>query len=102
MQNSTENLQQIIKKIELCKEELKEEYNIISMGIFGSYARSEQKTGSDIDIVIDFSKPPGLKMVDLKDYLDQKLGLYVDIVTKNAIQRKPMLWDSISRELINV
>ncbi len=44
-----------IKKIILeNKKELKEKYKVKTIGIFGSYARGEQKETSDIDILVEF------------------------------------------------
>ncbi|WP_457613174.1 nucleotidyltransferase family protein [Methanocaldococcus sp.] len=50
------------------KKELKEKYKVKSIAIFGSYARGEQKETSDIDIMVEFYEPIGLKIVDLRDY----------------------------------
>ena len=44
----------------------------------------------------------GLEIVDLKDYLEQILGVKVDVVSKKAVIRKPRLWKYIREELISV
>ncbi len=52
-----------IKKILLeHKQELKEKYKVKSIAIFGSYARGEQTEKSDIDILVEFYEPIGLKI----------------------------------------
>jgi predicted nucleotidyltransferase len=38
------------------KEYFKTKFNIIKIGIFGSYAREEQTDNSDIDIIIEFEE----------------------------------------------
>ncbi|SMP05804.1 hypothetical protein SAMN06265339_0323 [Desulfurobacterium pacificum] len=84
------------------KQELKEKYGVKSLSIFGSYARGEQRENSDIDIVVEFEKPIGLKFFELADYLESLLKLKVDLLTKTAIRRKKLLWKSIEKDLINV
>ncbi len=43
------------------KDEIWEKYGVIKIGIFGSFARDEQKEVSDVDILVEFEKPIGLK-----------------------------------------
>lgn len=73
-------------------------YGVVKIGVFGSYARGEQKETSDIDILIELSKPIGLEFLDIKYYLEEKLGISVDLVTKNSL--KPQLRDQILEEVI--
>ena len=37
------------------KIELRKKYNVKELGIFGSYARGQQKKSSDVDILVKFS-----------------------------------------------
>jgi len=83
------------------KKELKERYKVKSIAIFGSYARNEQTEKSDIDIMVEFYEPIGLKIVDLKDYLESILNVKVDLITKNSIQN-PYIKKSIEEDLIYV
>jgi predicted nucleotidyltransferase len=83
------------------KKELKEKYKVKSIAIFGSYARGEQTEESDIDIMVEFYEPIGLKIVDLKDYLESILNVKVDLITKNSIQN-PYIKKSIEEDLIYV
>jgi len=46
---------------------LRQEYTVASLGLFGSYVRGEQRKGSDLDVLIEFSKVPGmLRFLDLE------------------------------------
>ncbi|HII59972.1 TPA: nucleotidyltransferase family protein [Methanocaldococcus jannaschii] len=68
------------------KKELKENYKVKSIAIFGSYARGEQKETSDIDIMVEFYETPDyLKFFELEDYLENILNIKVDLITKNSI-----------------
>jgi predicted nucleotidyltransferase len=39
------------------KNELREQYHVQSIGIFGSYVRGDQRPESDLDILVEFDKP---------------------------------------------
>ncbi|NOQ33714.1 MAG: nucleotidyltransferase [Methanosarcinales archaeon] len=63
-------------------------FKITEIGVFGSYARGEQREGSDIDILVEFEK--GYKTFDnymeLKFFLEEILTSKVDLVIKTAIR----------------
>jgi predicted nucleotidyltransferase len=78
---------------------LKEKFKVKSIGIFGSYARGEQTKTSDIDMLIEFDAPVGFfKFIELEDYLSDKLGVKVDLVTPDAL--KPMIKPHIIEEAV--
>ncbi len=81
---------------------LKKKYKVKKIGIFGSYARGDQKKDSDIDILVELEKPLGLKFVTLAYYLEEILGKKVEIVTPMALKQKPRLWESVKEDLIYV
>ncbi len=70
------------------------------MALFGSLARGEATEESDIDLLVEFSKPIGLlRFVALKRLLGEVvLGRPVDLVTPKAL--KPQLRDWILKEAI--
>lgn len=82
------------------KEKLKQNYKVKEIGIFGSYARGEQKEISDVDIMVEFEEPVGLVFVHLADFLEKLIGVKVDLTTKDAI--KPNRWKYIKDDLIYV
>ena len=51
-----------------------------------------------MDILVEFSEHIGWEIVDLKEYLEEVLGLKVDLVTVRAL--KPRLADTILGELV--
>ena len=65
---------------------LAEEYGVKRIGLFGSFAREEQNRKSDVDIVVEFGRPIGLKFVELADYLEELLGRKVDLLTPDGIK----------------
>lgn len=67
-------------------------------GIFGSYARGEQKKNSDIDILIKPTKHMGFEFFGLQLELEDKLGKKVDLVSYKGISpylRKYILDDEV-------
>ena len=65
---------------------LEEKYKVKSLAFFGSFVRGEQQEGSDIDIMVEFSEPVGLLFVHLADYLEELLGMKVDLLTPDAVK----------------
>lgn len=77
--------------------ELKQEYKVASLAVFGSYVRGEQTNSSDLDILVEFSETPGLiKFIELENYLSDNLGIKVDLVHKKAL--KPNIGKNILNE----
>ncbi len=70
-----------------------------SLAVFGSVARNEATRKSDIDILVEFSKPVGLFDIShVKFYLEDLLGARVDLVMREAL--KPQLRDRILGEAV--
>jgi len=87
--------------LSLQKQSLRENYQIIEIGIFGSYARGEETEVSDIDILVDYETAPTfIMLVELRDYLSQLFGLKVDIVTKNGLKHR--IRDRVLAEVIYI
>jgi predicted nucleotidyltransferase len=71
------------------RKELREKYKVRKIGIFGSYARGEQKETSDIDILVEFEE--GYKNFDnfmnLYYYLKDIFKTDIDLLTKESISK---------------
>ncbi len=71
------------------------------VGIFGSYARGEEKKNSDLDILIDFnSKINLLELIGLEQELSELLGVKVDLVTLKSVSQ--LLKPYIEKDLIRI
>ena len=78
------------------------DYNVLKVGIFGSFARGENKKGSDLDILVEFKDSPSLlTLIKLENQLSEILGIKVDLVTTGALKNK-RIKKSIQRDLINI
>lgn len=81
------------------KQFLRDNYNVNTIGIFGSYALGKAKPDSDIDILIEFFQPIDFfKFIRLEEFLSSVLGLKVDLVTKKAL--KPLIKEDILSEAV--
>ena len=92
-------MDEITSELEKIKEEISTQFNAEIIGLFGSYVRSEQKEGSDLDILVRFNKGASLfDYIGLADFLEEKLQLKVDVVSERAV--RPELRDQILKEVI--
>ena len=79
------------------KRYLNERYFVKELGIFGSYLHGEQKSRSDLDLLVEFAEPIGLfDFIRLENELTRLLGIKVDLVMKESL--KPRLKDRVVKE----
>jgi uncharacterized protein len=91
------SIKQILTQL---KPELKQKYFVNSIGLFGSIVRNDFTDKSDVDIIVDFSKPIGIEFIDLADYIESKLSKKVDLVSRNGVKAK--YFHQIESEIIYV
>ncbi len=92
------DLKTIRKILREYKSELKENYKVKEIGVFGSFVRGEQTGVSDIDILVEFYEPIGWEFVDIKEFLESILNINVDLVTVNAL--RPQIKERVLREVV--
>ncbi len=94
-------LDEIKELIQDHKDELRQQYGLKEIGVFGSYVRGVQRENSDLDVLIEFEKPVGfVKFLMLENRLSELLGVKVEMVTKKAL--KPFIGKRILQEVIYV
>jgi predicted nucleotidyltransferase len=64
---------------------LRQRFGVEQLALFGSFARDEASENSDIDLVVSLAKPLGFAFVQLADYLEEKLGRKVDLITTTTV-----------------
>jgi predicted nucleotidyltransferase len=79
------------------KNRLIKKYGLSFIAVFGSYSRGQQSEFSDIDILVDFSKPIGIEFIDLAEELENILNHKVDLVSKKGV--KKVYFQQIEKEL---
>lgn len=100
MSDKVYSLEEIKKLINEHKEELENDYNAVGFFVFGSYARGEQNSESDIDLLVELKKPLGLKFFGLEKFLEKLFGKKVDLGTPESI--KPPIKNQILGEAIKL
>lgn len=91
---------EIENKIRDLKPILAAKFFVDKIGYFGSFANGEQTEESDLDILVEFSKPVGWEFFTLERFLEESLRLKVDLVTKKAI--KTQLKNRIINQVVYV
>jgi len=76
-----------------------ESRGITRVRLFGSYARDEARPDSDIDLLVELTKPLGLEFFGVERELSEKLGARVEMSTEDGLRnrfiRESVLADAI-------
>jgi uncharacterized protein len=78
-------------------------FGATSLYLFGSAARDEAQSGSDLDLFVDYDSGGrfnGFDLVGIKQYLEEALGIDIDVTTRDGLH--PMLRSEIERSAIRV
>ncbi len=81
--------EEILNFLSLRKNFLRKNFHIVKLGLFGSFARGDNESGSDIDLIVEFEENTqdlfDLKR-KLKAYVKENLNLEVDICREKYIK----------------
>jgi len=78
----------VLRKLKDLKPLLQKEFAVEKIGVFGSFADDTFTEESDIDILVELSKPIGWKFFTLELFLEKEFGRKIDLVTKNALKEQ--------------
>jgi predicted nucleotidyltransferase len=103
---STGNLTRdaILDRLRESYTELNARFGVRRIGLFGSFASETANEASDVDLIIDFERPIGLRFVELVEYLETLLGRRVDVLTSAGLRgiRLPSVARRIEESVIHV
>lgn len=91
---------QILANLRTRKPDLQARYPISELGLFGSYARGDNSSSSDIDILVDFNGPIGIRFIRLAHELEDLFHQKVDLISLKGI--KPRYMPFVEKNLIHV
>lgn len=91
-------MMRILNLIKEHEHEIKDKYSVHKIGVFGSYARGEEKESSDIDILVEFDESTLHNFMGLVFYLEELFGKEVHLVTNNALS--PYMRPNIEKEVV--
>lgn len=92
--------------IEALKErsDILRKHKVKKIGLFGSYARGEQRKNSDIDFLVEFEEPSFDNFMGLSYYLEDLFGRKVEILTPAGIEsiRINQIKEEIKKSIVYV
>lgn len=77
--------EQVIELLQERQPYLSAEFGISRIGLFGSFVHGKPQAASDVDLVVEFDRPIGLRFMELAAYLEQVLGKKVDLLTPAGV-----------------
>ena len=83
------------------RSELTQKYGVRSLSLFGSVARNESNSASDVDLLVEFNRPMGyFGLFALQDRIESLLGCKVDLGTAGSL--KSRIRERVIKECIRV
>lgn len=71
------------------------------VGVFGSHARGDQGSDSDLDLLVELGTEVDLlELIGIEQELSEMLGMKVDLVTTRAVD--PKLQPFIQKDLVRI
>ena len=77
--------------------EILRKYEVKRIGLFGSFARGDQKKNSDIDFLVEFEKPVFENFMDLAFYLEELFGRKIELITNGNLS--PYIQPYVEKEV---
>ena len=62
---------------------LRNEFGVITIGLFGSYAKGSQQVDSDIDLLVELKEPRFEWIAGLQIYLEKRFDKKIELVRKS-------------------
>ena len=79
-------LKDILSVLRNERDRLFAKHAVTSMAVFGSTARGEQRTDSDVDIMVEFDSGKDYDFLELAEELERMLHRKVDLVTRKGVR----------------
>ncbi len=87
---------------------LRDQFGVERIALYGSFAKGTQGETSDIDLLVQLSRPLGFEFIHLAERLESALGRQVDLATVDSLRRsasdprRASIADDIQRTMIYV
>ncbi|MGJ4734911.1 nucleotidyltransferase family protein [Leptospira levettii] len=96
-----ESKKELIEELTKIKPTLNNNFGVLKIGIFGSFAKDKVNSDSDVDLLVEMENPDFDSLVGLKIFLEKLFERNVDLVRKRN-QIKPSFLNRIQKDIINV
>ncbi|RIK56576.1 MAG: hypothetical protein DCC57_03145 [Chloroflexi bacterium] len=81
--------------------EIARRHQLAYLALFGSYARGQATSNSDVDLYARFGRPVALfEVLTLKYEMEDALGLAVDLIVEEAVVPYAFVRDGIERDQV--
>jgi len=95
------NKEYVLAFLQAHKDELYQKYSVTKLGLFGSYAKGNATSESDIGVVVQLAKPNLLTLSALKQELQESFKVPVDVIRLRDTMN-PFLKSQINEEAIYI
>lgn len=95
------NKTEIIHRLSLFKQDYDSKYSIKSLGLFGSYARNEQRPYSDIDVAIQLENATLFDLANIEIILRERISEQVNVTSINRFTNPDFLQE-INKDIVYV
>lgn len=76
-----------IQRLRQALPDLRQEFGVVRVGVFGSVARDEAREGSDVDVLVELAGPLSyFDIVRLEETVTRALGCKADVVPRSAVR----------------
>jgi predicted nucleotidyltransferase len=80
---------------------LRREFQVATLGLFGSFVKGTQHSDSDLDVLVTFDRSPSLfRLIELENQLSDRLGVKVDLVMRDSL--KPWIRPEVLSDVVPV
>ncbi len=93
--------EEVLSVLQAYKSDFSQKYGILAIGVFGSVARNEAETDSDVDICIKIKNPDPFTLVHIKEDIESKVKMHVDIIRIRE-KMNPYLRKRIDKDAVYV
>jgi uncharacterized protein len=77
----------VLQRLRLALTHLRQRYGVVRLSLYGSFARGAAVEDSDVDLLVELSRPWGWSSYTLVQYLERKLGREVDLAIFETFRR---------------
>jgi predicted nucleotidyltransferase len=74
--------QEILDILQTEKPYLRQRFGLLSIGVFGSYAKGSHGPESDVDLLVELTEPRFDFMVGIQMHLEKKIGKPIELIRK--------------------
>jgi len=80
------------------EQEIKNRFHVKRIGLFGSFARGDEKGTSDVDIMVEFEEPTFDNVMKLSFFLEDLFARRVELVTPDSLS--PYIAPYVNKEVV--